>query len=159
MMKSQGPRGTDTGRAKCRLRYSSQYSSCSLVLELRQCLYAMLRIRVARNRLLTVIPGSVMTTGPSPASLYHLPRGLYACLEHPHSPDSPHTCHPKLSYSQPKANWNACWGRQEPNPLSVNEEINSRRVGLMSTLFTSYLFNECNETAVIKVLLKQKFHM
>ena len=29
----------------------------------------------------------------------------------------------------------------------------------MSTLFTSYLFNECNETAVIKVLLKQKFHM
>lgn len=141
MMKSQGPHGADLGRAKYKLRYSSQYSSCSLALELRQYLYAMLRIQVARNRLLTVITGSVITTrltsGSSLASLCYLPCGLYACLEHPHSPDAPHTYHSKPSYSKPKTNWNASWGRQEPNPLGVNEEINSRRAGPMSTLFTS----------------------
>ena len=158
MMKSQGPPGTDMGRATYRLRYSSQYS-CSLVLELRQYLYAMLRIQVARNRLLTVIPGSVMTTrltsGPSLASLYYLPCGLYACLEHPNSPDAPHTCHPKPSYSQPKTNWNACWGRQEPNPLSVNEEINLRRVGSMSTLFTSICLMSAMRLWLLKYFLNK----
>lgn len=159
MMKSQGPHGADMGRATYRSRYSSQYSSCSLVLELRQYLYAMLRIQVARNRLLTVIPGSVMTkrltSGPSLASLCYLPRGLYARLEHPHSPDAPHTCHPKPSYSKPKTNWNTSWGRQEPNPLGVNEQINSRRAEPMSTLFTSIYLMSTMRLWLLKYILNK----
>lgn len=159
MMESQGPHGADMGRAKYRLRYNSQYSSCSLVLELRQYLYAMLRIQVARNRLLTVIPRSVMTTrltsGPALASLCYLPCGLYAHLEHPHSPDAPHTCHSKPSYSKHKTNWNASWGRQEPNLLGVNEEINLRRAGPMSTLFTSICLVSTMRLWLLKYILNK----